>query len=101
MYATSHLFVLGDLNFRVSIPPSHPLRTASRGEEALSMLTDQKTRETLKEYDQLVNEHRNGRVFIALREGPFWMFKCTYKYVLGEIDQYKYGVPVLVFRRPY
>ncbi|KAF8557286.1 DNase I-like protein [Imleria badia] len=88
MYATSHLFFLGDLNFRVAIPPSHPLRTASRGEEAVSMLTDEKTRETLKEYDQLINERRNGRVFIGLREGPFWMFKCTYKYVLGEIDEY-------------
>ena len=89
MYATSHLFFLGDLNFRVAIPPSHPLR-ASCGEEALSMLTDETTRETLKEYDQLINERRNGRAFIGLREGPFWTFKCTYKYVLGEIDKYKY-----------
>jgi hypothetical protein len=91
MYATSHLFFLGDLNFRVAIPPSHPLRTASCGEEALSMLTDETTRDTLKEYDQLINERRNGRVFVGLREGPFWTFKCTYKYVLGEIDKYKYA----------
>ncbi|KAF8447556.1 Endonuclease/exonuclease/phosphatase [Boletus edulis BED1] len=91
MYTTSHLFFLGDLNFRVSVPPSHPLRTASRREEALSMLTDEKTREALKEYDQLINEHRNGRVFIGLREAPFWTFKCTYKYVLGEIDKYNTG----------
>lgn len=54
------------------------------------MLTDETTRETLKEYDQLINERRNGRAFIGLREGPFWTFKCTYKYVLGEIDKYKY-----------
>lgn len=89
MYATSHLFFLGDLNFRVTMPPSHPLHMGSRGEEVLSMLADEKTRETLKEYDQLINERRNGRVFIGLREGPFWTFKCTYKYVLGEIDKYK------------
>ncbi|KAG8217853.1 Endonuclease/exonuclease/phosphatase [Butyriboletus roseoflavus] len=88
MYATSHLFFLGDLNFRVAIPPSHQLRTASRNEEALTMLTDEITRESLKEYDQLINERRNGRVFISLREGPFWTFKCTYKYVLGEVDKY-------------
>ncbi|KAG9318822.1 Endonuclease/exonuclease/phosphatase [Chiua virens] len=81
-------FFLGDLNFRVAIPPSHPLRTASRGEEAQSMLSDEKTRETLKEYDQLINERRKGRVFIGLREGPFWTFKCTYKCVLGEVDKY-------------
>lgn len=95
MYATSHLFFLGDLNFRVAIPPSHPLRAASHGEEALSMLTDEKTREALKEYDQLINERRNGRVFVGLREGPFWTFKCTYKYVLGEVDKYKYAVFLL------
>lgn len=103
MYATSHLFFFGDLNFRVAIPPSHPLRTASRGEEALTMLTDEKTRETLKEYDQLINERRKGRVFISLREGPFWAFKCTYKYALGEIDKYKYAVflPPHVVAPPY
>ena len=90
MYATSHLFFLGDLNFRVSIPPSHPLHMASRREEALSMLANEKTREALKEYDQLIIERRSGRVFIGLREGPFWTFKCTYKYLLGEIDKYRY-----------
>ena len=67
------------------------------------MLTDEKTRETLKEYDQLINERRKGRVFISLREGPFWAFKCTYKYALGEIDKYKYAVflPPHVVAPPY
>ncbi|KAF8843574.1 DNase I-like protein [Paxillus ammoniavirescens] len=88
MYATSHLFFFGDLNFRVTIPLSHPLVTASPIEEVLCMLKDGKSREALKEYDQLINEHRNGRVFMGLREGPFWTFKCTYKYKLGEVDQY-------------
>lgn len=92
MYATSHLFFLGDLNFRVAIPPLHPFRTTLHREEAQSTLTDEKMRETLKEYDQLINERRNGRVFISLREGPFWTFKCTYKYVLGEVDRYKYAI---------
>ncbi|KAF9218281.1 DNase I-like protein [Gyrodon lividus] len=88
LYATSHLFFLGDLNFRVAIPPSHPLVMTSRSDEVLSMLKDEKMREALKEYDQLINERRNGRVFIGLREGPFWTFKCTYKYKLGEVDIY-------------
>lgn len=92
MYATSHLFFLGDLNFRVSIPPSHPFHTTLCSEEGQSMLTDEKTREVLKEYDQLINERRNGRVFIGLRESPFWTFKCTYKHVLGEVDRYKYAI---------
>ena len=92
IYATSHLFFLGDLNFRVAIPPSHSLRATLRREETQSILTDEKTRETLKEFDQLVNERRKGSVFIGLREGPFWTFKCTYKYMLGEVDKYKYAI---------
>lgn len=88
MYSTSHLFFFGDLNFRVSMPSS-PDSGRRPSEEALSMLTDERTRETLKEYDQLINARRNGQVFIGLREGPFWTFKCTYKYKLGEVDKYK------------
>ncbi|KAL4067901.1 Endonuclease/exonuclease/phosphatase [Scleroderma citrinum] len=87
MYSTSHLFFFGDLNFRVSMPSSE---TNGRRppEEVWSMLKDEKTRETLKEYDQLTNARRNGQVFVGLKEGPFWTFKCTYKYKLGEVDKY-------------
>ncbi|KAH7889410.1 Endonuclease/exonuclease/phosphatase [Phlebopus sp. FC_14] len=88
IYATSHLFFLGDLNFRVSIPPSHPIAAPSRTRETLSLLKDETTRETLKEFDQLLNEHRKGNVFVSMREGPFWTFKCTYKYKLGQVDKY-------------
>jgi hypothetical protein len=58
------------------------------------------SRDSLREYDQLINERRNGRVFIGLREGPFWTFKCTYKYVLGDIDKHKCGHFFLVCHRP-
>lgn len=63
-------------------------------EEAMSMLVDERSREALKEYDQLINARRNGRVFIGLREGPFWSFKCTYKYKLGEVDKHQYAFPL-------
>ncbi|KAG6331948.1 hypothetical protein ID866_7145, partial [Astraeus odoratus] len=89
MYSTSHLFFFGDLNFRVSMPPSQsPSDRPSSPAEVLSMLKDEQTRESLKEFDQLINARRNGQAFIGLREGPFWTFKCTYKYILGEIDKY-------------
>ncbi|KAJ7510052.1 Endonuclease/exonuclease/phosphatase [Mycena galericulata] len=88
LYDTSHLFLLGDLNFRVVLPPEHPLKgTSSAIGQALS---SQSVRDTLKEYDQMLLERRdpNSRAFIGLHEGDFWKFKCSYKYQLGEVDKY-------------
>lgn len=93
MYSTSHLFILGDLNFRVVLPPSHPLLGASRRLELSRALDSDKTREELKEFDQLIIERRKGTVFIGLREGEFWRFKCSYKYHLGEVDKYRFAHP--------
>jgi hypothetical protein len=36
-----------------------------------------------------VNERRKGSVFVGLKEGEFWQFKCSYKYLNGEIDRYR------------
>ncbi|KAG2158265.1 inositol polyphosphate phosphatase [Suillus bovinus] len=88
MYSTSHLFFLGDLNFRVTIPPSRLHEQTSQPYNVLAMLKDDASREQLKEFDQLLNQRRKGTAFIGLREGPFWAFKCTYKYKLGEVDRY-------------
>ncbi|KAH7912215.1 Endonuclease/exonuclease/phosphatase [Hygrophoropsis aurantiaca] len=88
MYATSHLFFLGDLNFRVSMPPAHHLTQTMRSDPTYSLLNSEATREELKEFDQLLLERRNNRVFIGFREGDFWTFKCTYKYQLGQVDHY-------------
>jgi hypothetical protein len=89
MYSTSHLFFLGDLNFRITIPPSRSHVQTSQSHDILSMLKDDPSREQLKEFDQLLNQRRKGTAFVGLREGPFWTFKCTYKYKLGEVDRYK------------
>lgn len=88
MYSTSHLFFLGDLNFRITIPSSRPHVQTSQPYDVLAMLKDDASREQLKEFDQLLNQRRKGTAFIGLREGPFWTFKCTYKYKLGEVDRY-------------
>jgi hypothetical protein len=92
MYATSHLFFLGDLNFRITLPPLLSTAQAPNPCDIFSMLKDDSSRERLKEFDQLLNQRRKGTAFIGLREGPFWTFKCTYKYKLGEVDQYKYVI---------
>lgn len=88
MYSTSHLFFLGDLNFRITVPPSRPHVQTSQPYDVLAMLKDDASREQLKEFDQLLNQRRKGTAFIGLREGPFWTFKCTYKYKFGEVDRY-------------
>lgn len=89
LYETSHLFLLGDLNFRVVLPPEHPLKNAPG--PIGQALSSQSARDALKEYDQLLCERRNpaSRAFVGLREGEFWQFKCSYKYQLGEVDKYR------------
>ncbi|KAJ4487749.1 inositol polyphosphate phosphatase [Lentinula aciculospora] len=87
MYSTSHLFFLGDLNFRLDLPKIHPMfdNAWAHISEALG---EPETRESLKEFDQLFVERRKRTIFVGFREGDFWQFKCTYKHCLGAVDQY-------------
>ncbi|KIK57644.1 hypothetical protein GYMLUDRAFT_228608 [Collybiopsis luxurians FD-317 M1] len=87
IYSTSHLFFLGDLNFRLDLPSSHPMfkDPVAHVSEALK---ESNTRETLKEFDQLLVERRKRTIFVGFREGEFWQFKCSYKYHLGAVDHY-------------
>ncbi|KAG6851268.1 hypothetical protein H0H93_011704 [Arthromyces matolae] len=87
IYESSHLFFFGDLNFRLDIPPLHPLSPRPYLDYSHA-LEDESTREQLRDYDQLVTERRRGNVFQGLHEGEFWKFKCSYKYLLGEVDKY-------------
>ncbi|KAL0570807.1 hypothetical protein V5O48_011143 [Marasmius crinis-equi] len=90
IYETSHLFFAGDLNFRVAVPESHTLSTTLRSGFARAMEAGE-IREQLKEFDQLLVERRKGTAFVGMREGNFWKFKCSYKYKLGAVDEYRYG----------
>ena len=91
IYDTSHLFFLGDLNYRLVLPTAHPHYSSSRGPEFSEVLSSEKIREDLKEYDQLTVEKRKGNVFVGLHEGEFWKFKCSYKYQLGHVDKYRWA----------
>lgn len=90
LYETSHLFLLGDLNFRLALPETHPLHIKQKTPEFLQAIESERSREELKEFDQLTIEKRKGNIFVGLREGDFWKFKCSYKYKLGEVDKYRY-----------
>lgn len=89
LYESSHLFMFGDLNFRLDIPQTDDLFSKRHTEEFSHAIEDEKTREELKEFDQLTIERRKGTVFVGLHEGDFWKFKCSYKYKLGEVDKYR------------
>lgn len=84
IYATSHLFFLGDLNFRLALPHTHAPVASVVGH-----MHEESAREALKEYDQLLVARRQGAVCVGLREGAFWQFQCSYKYLLGEVDRYR------------
>ncbi|CAA7271570.1 unnamed protein product [Cyclocybe aegerita] len=88
LYDTSHLFLLGDLNFRLELPITHPLHPRCLTGDFSQAIESETAREELKEYDQLTVEKRKGNIFVGLREGDFWKFKCSYKYQLGEVDKY-------------
>ncbi|KAF5373854.1 hypothetical protein D9758_000676 [Tetrapyrgos nigripes] len=90
IYSTSHLFFLGDLNFRISLPPTqiNPIINVSSPDGISDALTDESVRATLKDFDQLLTERRKNTIFVGLREGEFWKFKCSYKYKLGAVDTY-------------
>ncbi|KAI0256666.1 inositol polyphosphate phosphatase [Lactifluus subvellereus] len=88
MYSTSHLFFLGDLNFRLSLPPTSPYAGHTNSQHLEAALDTQSGREELKEFDQLLQERRKRTVFQGFREGDFWAFKCSYKFRIGEVDKY-------------
>lgn len=88
LYETSHLFVLGDFNFRVVLPRDHPHAGVHEQGEFNTLLESQAAREDVKDHDQLLQEWRKGTTFVGLREGDFWNFKCSYKYLLGKVDIY-------------
>jgi len=82
--------MLGDFNFRLDIPPTHDLFAKRHTVEFSHAIESEKTREELKEFDQLTVEKQKGNVLVGLHEGDFWKFKCSYKYLLGEVDKYRY-----------
>ncbi|EJU05331.1 inositol polyphosphate phosphatase [Dacryopinax primogenitus] len=76
IYATTHLFVFGDLNYRLSQAPD-PVQLLTAG-----------GREQLREVDQLWMSREAGRTLHGLQEGEFWRFRPTYKYIMGSLEQY-------------
>ncbi|KAH7340209.1 inositol polyphosphate phosphatase [Rhizoctonia solani] len=82
IYATSHLFVLGDTNSRLDVPMSEG-RSLTH-DDVVARISTPEGREQAKNWDQLRREINLGNTFHGLREGEFWGFIPSYKYVIGE-----------------
>ena len=75
VFDTSHLFIMGDLNYRLSQrPTSDPSLSKDHAE--------------LLKFDTLQKEQREGRAFGGLTEGDLSQFAPTYKRVVGQVDGY-------------
>ncbi|KAG8762664.1 hypothetical protein FRC12_008928 [Ceratobasidium sp. 428] len=86
IYSTSHLFVFGDLNFRLDAPAVDD-QMFSRDTLVAQLITSE-GRKQAREWDQLRREMKAGNVLHGLREGDFWDFPPSYKYISGEQHTY-------------
>lgn len=83
IYATSHLFFFGDMNFRLR-------KEEPQGEEWIRARLDTPSGlEELSALDELSREMRGGRVCQGLREGDFKAFRPTYKHIVGTEKMYR------------
>lgn len=55
----------------------------------VSQLSTQEGREQARNWDQLRKEVGLGNTFHGLREGNFWEFAPSYKYVIGEENLFR------------
>lgn len=91
---TSHLFVIGDLNYRLARLP-HLVTGEPRENPGDAGVTNraeavelEKERADMLELDTLRREQKEGRVFGGLREGKLEGFAPTYKRVVGQVEGY-------------
>jgi hypothetical protein len=79
---TSHLFVMGDLNYRIErLPGPYPRETGE-------LVALERERAALVALDTLKREQAAGRVFGGMREGDLTRFAPTYKRIVGQVEGY-------------
>ncbi|WRT66259.1 uncharacterized protein IL334_003212 [Kwoniella shivajii] len=86
IFDSSHVFIIGDLNYRLSSqPPTGYLRDGKKNDDVLTL---EKQRFEMVDLDTLRKEQREGRVFGGLREGDLTRFAPTYKRIVGQVEGY-------------
>jgi hypothetical protein len=86
VHDSSHLFVMGDLNYRFSAMPSSGYPTASNS--STDQVTIEKERAEMVQLDTLRKQQAEGKGFGGLREGDLTKFAPTYKCIAGQIHGY-------------
>jgi hypothetical protein len=98
---TSHLFFMGDLNYRMSRVPNLKLGQPREGriqsgrgtasgssEEQDDQVELEKERADMYALDTLQAQITGGKAFGGLREGQVQAFAPTYKRVVGQVEGY-------------
>jgi hypothetical protein len=92
VWQTSHIFFLGDLNYRLATAPTGlegALKESSlrlEGSGDASVLA--KERQKLVALDTLKQQQAQGKAFTFLSEGSLENFAPTYKRIIGQVDGY-------------
>jgi len=87
IYDTSHLFFMGDLNYRISLTPLLTSNLNPMSKETLAQAIHEDRHSSLfPEHDTLTHQHSARNVLVGLREAPI-TFKPTYKYKLDAGNQ--------------
>lgn len=84
---SSHLFIMGDLNYRLERLPVLGVYPTETGPGA-DLLALEKERAHMLQLDTLKREQAAGRVFGGMREGDLTRFAPTYKRIVGQVDGY-------------
>ncbi|KAI9603687.1 hypothetical protein KEM48_000451 [Puccinia striiformis f. sp. tritici PST-130] len=88
IFETSHLFFMGDLNYRISLTPLMTSHLKPITKETLAKTIQGDGHSSLfPEHDTLSHQHSSGNVLVGLREAPI-NFKPTYKYKLNAGNQF-------------
>jgi hypothetical protein len=96
IFDSSHLFLMGDLNYRFSKLPSNGYPSeAKQGDDVMKVELE---RAEMVELDTLRAEQREGRVFGGLREGDLSRFNPTYKRIVGQVEGYSQYVTSYVLQ---
>lgn len=86
-FDTSHLFIMGDLNYRLERLPV-PGVFPSENKSGADMVSLEKERAAMLPLDSLRREQAAGRVFGGMREGDLTRFAPTYKRIVGQVEGY-------------
>ena len=83
---TSHLFIMGDLNYRFAKMPSTGYPTEKNA--STDRIQVEKERAEMVGLDTLRKQQSEGKAFGGLREGDLTNFAPTYKCIAGQIHGY-------------